>query len=266
MSEFQTLMALVVLIFVLSVIVQAVQEVVKSLLNTKAETMKKTIQQFMGEHLTLQQVQAALQVRGLDITALENFNKDDFKHLLDGITLAVPQAQGIVANANATIDEVKNNIAGAYEGSRATFQKAYAAKNKTFAVIISFVVVVVLNSNLIMLYDEVATDQVVAQAIVGKATPGQCGQGSQPNSQSDLGTTYSDARNCIKGKLNDYPILMRSSAKQWSSDWSDSKLNTILGLFLMVILVSLGAPFWNDVLKGMTGVNNVLNTGSKQNS
>jgi hypothetical protein len=28
----------------------------------------------------------------------------------------------------------------------------------------------------------------------------------------------------------------------------------------MGILVSLGAPFWNDILKGMMGVNNALNS------
>jgi hypothetical protein len=35
-------------------------------------------------------------------------------------------------------------------------------------------------------------------------------------------------------------------------------------LFLMGLLVSLGAPFWNDVLKGMMGVNNALNTNGKK--
>src|SRR5260370_1438087 len=129
MSMFQTLMALVVLIFLLSVIVQGVQEVLKSLANTKAQTMVETIQRFMGEHLTLPQIQAALQTRGLDVTALEHFNKDDFRHLLDGIQLAEPQVQGIVASANATAEQVKDNIAGAYGAARAAFQKSYASKN-----------------------------------------------------------------------------------------------------------------------------------------
>lgn len=48
MSTFQTLLALVVLIFVLSVIVRAVHEVLKSLLDTKANTMAEMITRFMG--------------------------------------------------------------------------------------------------------------------------------------------------------------------------------------------------------------------------
>src|SRR5580658_5644018 len=107
MTTFQTLLALVVFIFALSVIVQAVQEVIKSLANTKANTMAQMVVKFMGTHLTLAQVQGALEKRGLDITALENFNKDDFRSLLDGIEFLDPQLQGIVANADATLDQKK---------------------------------------------------------------------------------------------------------------------------------------------------------------
>jgi hypothetical protein len=40
------------------------------------------------------------------------------------------------------------------------------------------------------------------------------------------------------------------------SDWSDSPFWTLFGLVVMGEFVSLGAPFWNDVLKGMMGVLN----------
>jgi hypothetical protein len=269
MSELQTLMALVVLIFVLAVIVQAMQEVLKSLLDTKAETMKETIVKFMGDHLTLKQVQDALATRGLNIAALENFNKDDFRHLLDGIELAAPQVQDVVANANATIDQVKNNIAGAYEGARASFQKAYARKNKLFAVIISFVVVLGLNASLIRIYEILGANQTMSQAIAGTASTitntGAAGQSGSGTAQSnDLEQVYAKNRQAITADLQKYPILVRTG--KYSEDWDLGPLKEIAGLIVMALLVSLGAPFWNDVLKGMTGVNNVLNTGSKQSS
>ena len=53
MGTLQTLISLVVLIFVLSVIVQAVQDVLKSFLDTKASTLEGIINQFMGKHLNL---------------------------------------------------------------------------------------------------------------------------------------------------------------------------------------------------------------------
>ncbi len=266
MSTFQTLLALVVLIFVLSVIVQAVLEILKSLLNTKAATMEKTIDDFMGNHLTLSQVKDALKTRGLDITALEWFNKDDFRHLLDGIDFTDQQLQGIVVAATATLEQKKDNIAAAYEAAQASFQKSYTTKNKQWVIGLSVVVVLILNANLILLYQELAADQIMAQAIVGKADKATCGQGTDDKTQqaqtTDLDSVYKANRDCIKTTLKNFPILVRSSKKQYGADWQDSYANTIIGLLLMCAVVSLGAPFWNDVLKGMMGVNNALNTNN----
>lgn len=253
MNLFQTLMALVVLIFVLSVIVQAAQEGLKSVLGMKAGTMAEAVKKFMGDHLTLQQVEGALQVRGLDLTALDHFNKDDFRQLLNGIQLAAPQVQGVVAASNATIDDAKNNIAAAYDGLRAAFQKTYTRKNKTFAVIISFVVVLVLNASLVKIYETLAADQALSQKIAGTAA----NVTSASNSGQDLSGVYDQ----VRAELKTYPILLRTG--RYEDDFKEGVLDEIAGLVLMGLLVSLGAPFWNDVLKGMTGVNNVLNMNKK---
>jgi hypothetical protein len=223
--------------------------------------MKDTIKKFMGDHLTLDQVQGALKTRGLDISALEHFNKEDFRHLLDGIELADPQIQGIVAQGEKDIVSVKNNIAGSYEAVRASFQKAYTTKNKTFAVLISFVVVLALNANLIMLYQELAADQVMAQAIVGKASTLVSSSPSGGDSNSSLEESYQKSRKTIGDAVAKFPPIVRDS--DYPSDFHDRPGSAIIGLVLMGILVSLGAPFWNDVLKGMTGVNNALNSGKK---
>src|SRR6516162_4975647 len=180
MSMFQTLLALVVLIFVLSVIVQAVQEVLKSLLNTKAKTMEETVNQFMGAHLTLDQVRDALRTRGLDITALEHLSKEDFRHLLDGVQLAESQIQGIIAQADATAEQAKDHIAGVYEGARAKFQQSYTSKNKKWVIGLSFLVVLALNASLIRIYEILAVDQNLSQAITGTASTIATGQSSGP--------------------------------------------------------------------------------------
>ena len=275
MSTLQTLLALVGLIFVLSVIVQAVQEVFKAVLKTKADTIEKTIIGFMGTHLRLDQVQKALQPRGLDITALEHFSKDDFRHLLDGIQLDEPQLKDIIASGTATVDQVKDNIAASYDAARAKFQAAYTKRNKLFAIAFSFVVVLLLDSNLISIYQELAADQVMAQAIAGKAQKATCGAPQQGTVQSDdLDTIYKANRDCIKTTLQEYPILVRwyqvegSWRPMWwvhGKDWRDP-FTAIFGFLVMWGLVSLGAPFWNDVLKGMTGVNNALNMGGTKSS
>lgn len=260
MATFQTLLAVVVLIFALSVMVQAVQEVLKSALNTKADVMCKTITKFMGDILTVPQVEGALKVRGLDLTALEHFNKDDFRHLLNGIDFSNQALQGVIADASATLEQKKDNVAAAYEAARASFQKAYTRKNKLFAVVISFALVFALNANLLMLYEEVASDQVMGQAIVGKAST-LVSPNPPPANTVSLEDSYQSSRKTIGDAMAKFPPLMRDSS--YGKDFSDRPAAAIIGLLLMGILVSLGAPFWNDVLKGMTGINNSLNTGSK---
>jgi hypothetical protein len=125
---------------------------------------------------------------------------------------------------------------------------------------ISFAVVFSLNANLLMLYQEVAADQVMSQAIVGKASTLI---NSSPSSTSAfLEDSYQNSRKTIGDATAKFPPLVRDSS--YGRDFTDRPATAIIGLLLMGILVSLGAPFWNDVLKGMTGINNALNTGSKR--
>jgi hypothetical protein len=265
MNTFQTLTAIVVLVFVLSVIVQAVQEFIKAVLGTKAGVMKQAITKFMGNHLSLSQVQNALKLRGLDITALENFNKEDFRKLLDGIQFEKTQLDGVVTSTEASIDQIKDNIAASYEAARASFQQMYTKKNKLFVIVLSLLAVSVLNANLIILYQQISADQVVQQAIIGKAVSAHADEpGNNQGQQTDLGAVYSASRNQIVQALQTNPILVRTL--DYPQDFKDHPYGEIPGLLMMGILVSLGAPFWNDVLKGMMGINNTLNTNGKKTS
>jgi hypothetical protein len=277
MSTFQTLLALAVLVYALCVIVQAVQEVLKSVLNTKANTMAQAINKFMGDHLPLQQICDALKERGLDITALEHFSKEDFRHLLDGIELSESQVQGVlappVAQAAAAAQQLfqksKDHMAGVYEGARAQFQKSYTSQNKKWVIGLSFAVVIALNSSLIIIYDVLAADQKLSQAIAGTAATvtNQNNSGSTPGTASaspDIAAVYTKNRQAITKDLQQFPILLRTC--EYPKDLKESTFSEILGLLLMGTLVSLGAPFWNDVLKGMMGVNNALNTNGKKTS
>ena len=267
MSTFQTLVSLVLLIFVLSVIVQAIQEFIKTLLGTKAGVMEETVEKFMGDHLTLPQVRNALTLRGFDLTALENLNKEDFRHLLDGIELEDAQLKGVVASAQATVEQVKDNIAASYEAARASFQQAYAKKNKVITIILSLLVAALLNANLLILYELISSDQAAQQAIVGRAEvigAQQAAINSSAQQQTDLGAAYAHSRDQIAKAVESYPILVRTS--KFSEDFAKHPYTEVPGLLLMGLLVSLGAPFWNDILKGLVGINNTLNAGGRRNS
>ncbi|HWW84395.1 MAG TPA: hypothetical protein VNZ26_12375, partial [Vicinamibacterales bacterium] len=140
--------------------------------------------------------------------------------------------------------------------------KAYTSKNKTFAIIISFIVVLALNANVLMLYQELAADQVMTQAMVGKASTFVNSSQSGNIASASLENTYQASRKTIGDLVAKYPPIVRDSA--YKTDFSERPASAVIGLLLMGFLVSLGAPFWNDILKGMMGVNNVLNTNVKK--
>jgi len=250
MSTFQTIISVLLLVYVLSVIVQAIQEVLKALLGTKAEVMEGILEQFMGQHLTLDQVKTVLKDRGLKITDLENFNAQGFRHLLDGVSFQSAQFQGLLSQAQATAEQVKDHIAASYEAARAAFQTAYTRKNKLFVVAISFIVVLVLNANIISLYNQISVDSVAQQALASQAQkielpPSQPGQG-------DVTAAYKQYQQQIGSALQQYPILMRTA--RYKDDFANP-WTAVFGLLVMGALVSLGAPFWNDVVKSLAAFN-----------
>jgi hypothetical protein len=248
MSTLQNLLALVVLIYVLCVIVQFVQEGVKALFDTKAKTMEKVIQKFMGEDLLKpDQVEAALTSHGLDgLAALEHLNKDDFRKLMDAIPFTAEQLR-ILAAANTTVEQFKDRAEAAYDGAMAKFQKLYAANNKKWVIALGFTVVLVLNASVIRIYEILTVDQAMSQTIAATAsTVGQPNQGGGVPQTFDPDKT----REAITKELQNYPILLRTT--KYPTDIKDPAND--IGLIIMGILVSLGAPFWNDVLKGVTGV------------
>jgi len=258
MSTLQTLLALVVLIYVLCVIVQFLQEGVKALLNTKAKTMEKVIQKFMGEDLLKpNQVEAALKSRGLDsLAALENFNKDDFRQLINAIPFTNEQLQ-ILDKAQTTVEQFRDHAEATYDGAMAKFQRLYAANNKRLAIGLGFAVVLALNASAIKIYEILAVNEAMSQTIVATASTA-----NQPNPGGGTSQAFvpDQTREAITKELQDYPILLRTT--KYPTDIKDAWND--IGLIIMGLLVSLGAPFWNDILKGMTGVNNALNSGGSK--
>lgn len=266
MSDFQTFLALAVLIYVLCVIVQAVQEALKSVLSMKAKTMSEVINRFMGDQLTLEQVTSALKLRGLSISALEHFNKDDFRYLLDGVQFTEQQLQQIpkiVALQNATIEQLKDHISASFDGALAGFQKSYAKYNKRWVIGISFAVVLLLNASVIKIYKILSVNEKMSQAIVASASTIVNTNRSVQNgtASNDPTVVLFNDRKAISDDLQKYPILLRTA--KYPDDIRDDPANDVCGLLVMGILVSLGAPFWNDVLKSATGINNALNSGGQ---
>lgn len=273
MSTLQSLTAVIALVFGLSVIVQAIQEFIKDFLQTKPKAMMQALNEFMGDMLNAADVKQALGVRGLDVTALERVSPSDFRDLLDAIPFDQQKVQKLVQGGQASPGKIKDNIAGAYQGTLARFKKIYEGKNKRIAAVLSMALVLILNANVIFLYEGISADPATQQAIMGKVetiastnanAKANAGTSDTSSAQAEaLGKSYLATRDQIATVLNTDTMLVRTKL-YYPHDLPSHWLKTILGLLLMGGLVSLGAPFWNDVLKGATGVNNAFNADGKK--
>jgi len=201
MGTLQTLVGLVVLIYVLCMIVQFVQEGIKALSQAKARTMEGVILKFMGENfLKPEQVKAELKKRGLDsLAALEHFPKEDFRKLIDAVPFTDDQKKTL-GQLSLTEAQFRDQAEAAYDATMAKFQRLYARNNKIIAAAIGAIVVVGLNANVFKIYEQLSADQIMSQAIAGTAgtllnsnKPANPTNENQPNSGSAGANTQTQA-------------------------------------------------------------------------
>lgn len=171
MSDIQPLLVVVAVVYFLALIVQVITEgILVPLFNIKTRSMEETVKQYLGDFVSLDQIKAALQARGLRITALEHLDQHGFRKLLDGIQLTNDALQRIpmmVPAENTTLKDFKDNIVATYDANLAEFQSLYAARVKKLRIVISVVVVLMLNANVIQIYSHVVLNQGMSQAFQG---------------------------------------------------------------------------------------------------
>lgn len=192
---------------------------------------------------------------------------------------ALGQAFGVAfANLRARLNEVEVWYDTVMQG----FEERYTRHMKSIAVAIGFVVVVLLNANFFTIYTRIASNPAV------QAKGEQIGQGfvdqrnTQPPAQppADITNTEQlkqagqqtrkdvDTNVAIYESLGFQPLTW-TDANVWFDSvrgrgpghWGDERkkdLRTLLGWSLTAMLLSIGAPFWQDVLESLFGVKNLL--------
>lgn len=139
-----------------------------------------------------------------------------------------------------------------------SFNERYTRSMKTWAVVISAVVVIGLNADVIKIYSAVKGNPTLSAQLVDKGA-GVLKQDAAPGD--------------VKTQINEYtalgfePVTWKMVTAWWSSlrnfdaSWGDRRLDdlrTFVGWIIMILLLSLGAPFWHDALESLFGVKNLL--------
>lgn len=175
-----------------------------------------------------------------------------------------------------------------------SFEERYTRGMKTAAIVISFLVVVFLNANFFSVYKEISTSdakrdmiiqsrQQVIEALnktppapVSTPPPGETPEQRavrEKREQDEL--TVQNWFRASQKEIDDkaslfegygFQPLREQDVRDWWANWNTlglwpnvkHDLRVLLGWLIMTLLLSVGAPFWQDFLESLFGVKNVL--------
>ncbi|HKE03637.1 MAG TPA: hypothetical protein VKE91_06240, partial [Blastocatellia bacterium] len=130
----------------------------------------------------------------------------------------------------------------------------------------SFAVVALLNANLFDIYREISSDETKRNLIVqsGEQLTAKLREQPQANIQQ-INQTLNKSLEEIDNSMSIYTALGFKGPRWIVDAWKDPKLpaaqkvvETVAGWLIMTMLLSVGAPFWQDTLESLFGLKNLL--------
>lgn len=214
---------------------------------------------------------------------LDSISKEDLKKCIQEVIAdqAVPAAaagSSIKAFTQAETASLMAKVDAWYDTVMQSFEERYVRSMKTWALIISAAVVILLNANFFNVYRNIAISDVMRNSIL--QTQGEISKrlaekaGSAATQPQDLQAWFDQSRQTILSNAEFFSGFGFSKIKprqvwQWlvrSGDWENVDIwswlshgiSVLVGLTIMTLLLSVGAPFWQDVLESLFGVKNLL--------
>ena len=297
------ILATAAVILGLSLIVQAIQQIVKQIFDLKSSYMKVELlalfsdagerQRFVVNFLPLgllsrladsysrrivSELEERLSTFGFtDLHLLEDVDAQKLKEMVLGLPVARD------ASLQDRLEEVLNDIEKWFEISKTAFQEHYERRMRLWSVIISGVVVIGVNANLIDTYREFSGNKTLRDAAVvmgqrltamprdsmlvrvvgqkkdsllAKDSAGSIGV-SDIRSEVDSIVTFLDDRSF---QVMGWTELCCARLVKYSF-WQNVS-HMFIGWTGMILMVSVGAPFWYDFFKTVLGLKNQVRAGT----
>jgi hypothetical protein len=184
-------------------------------------------------------------------------------------------------NVFANIRDVLNNIGVWYETLMQSFEERYARSMRTWTLIICAVVVIVFNANFFNVYKNISTNEVLRNNIlqtndeVARRLKASAEQGNQPTTAGTVQQWYTETKTVISNDsqlVNSYGLnfakpretlnWLAGGPTGYGVDWLKKGLYVFAGLLFMMMLLSAGAPFWQDTLESLFGLKNFIRGSS----
>ncbi|MCG5058983.1 MAG: hypothetical protein KA714_13580 [Limnoraphis sp. WC205] len=176
----------------------------------------------------------------------------------------------IARNANAKVVEpekqfevLQQEIETWYQNSTEYASQLYQKKAIILSRILAFVLVVMFNIDTVNIIDHLSKSEVLSSTF--SSTVMGVIQSSDRNDYCSENDEKLDFKTCMKGIEDEVQILLDRVDNlpigwNWSDPWKEQftplttgkVINAITGWMISAIAISMGAPFWFDILKNLT--------------
>ena len=173
---------------------------------------------------------------------LETSNPELSNHVRDGLAILHEGASDFVARVNSWFDQTIDRVSEAF--TKHTHRVTVAA---------AFVVVLVVQLDIIAVVDRLSIDDQFRNAIVADAAKPLSDQTKRASSNPE---TYAADPKPYYDLLNTAGLITLPTTRNWAAQLKDTRKYP--GMVLSVLLISLGAPFWYNILKDLLGLRSRL--------
>jgi hypothetical protein len=154
---------------------------------------------------------------------------------------------------------------------------------KTWTIVIGFVVVVFLNANFFRLYTEISSNEAIRASLLQsesqlKALRAAVAKSSIENKPRSPTQLLNESEKTIGNEAATYssfgfqPLSWQQLSNWWNGEgpWKENRGDRVLrsskiflGWMIMTLLLSVGAPFWEDTLESLFGLKGILRSSSE---
>ena len=204
----------------------------------------------------------------MDVATAATEGKITFDQLETGIKALPPgdvrtALLALIQNAHGSLDAAQKAIEAWFNDTMDRISGWYKRNTQIWIIAIAIVVTILSNADTINITRELWTDPVLRAQIIESAKT----RAAQPSPSPTAGTQSSSAQSsnaqAQSSSANGGPITdqerqelgellgwhLTGSGSTLDRIWSQMSFERVLGWILTIIAVSLGAPFWFDVLK-----------------
>lgn len=279
LDTLDTVIAVVVVLLVLSLIVQSIQSFIKKLFKIKSGTILTSVEDLFtyidvsGTGKTPKELVGDVTAELKKIGRVSIFGNPMIDSIAHGDLEKILKKLGY--------DQLLGNVNTWFDTVMQSFEERYARHMKTVALILSFVVVIFLNANFFAVYRKISGDGPAKAAILKKGEelekrvkerPANAPAGDAADQQlkaeiaqfrkeqAEYVAAYKDFgfEPLTRQQLSEY----FSGQGVWALPEAPNRffygLEAVSGWTIMALLLSVGAPFWQDALESLFGIKNLL--------